>query len=80
MKAPEFYYKHVMKLFKTKNKLEALQMAADFTRSLEHLKVSDGESWPTEHPTIHGFQDNAGNIWSSGMASTDQQIIVYMYF
>nr|XP_022291929.1 uncharacterized protein LOC111103165 [Crassostrea virginica] len=42
--APEFYYKHVMKLFKTKNKLEALQMAADFTRSLEHLKVSDGES------------------------------------
>ncbi|XP_056016822.1 uncharacterized protein LOC130053519 [Ostrea edulis] len=39
--APDSFYKHVMKLSKTKNKMEALQLAADFTTALEHLKISD---------------------------------------
>ncbi|XP_061193413.1 uncharacterized protein LOC133201641 [Saccostrea echinata] len=39
--APEVFYKHVMKISKTKNKIEALQLAADFTRALEHLKIPD---------------------------------------
>jgi hypothetical protein len=30
-----------MKLSKTKNKMAALQLAADFTSALEHLKISD---------------------------------------
>ncbi|XP_052708079.1 uncharacterized protein LOC128183203 isoform X2 [Crassostrea angulata] len=42
--SPDNYYKHVMKLSKTKNKVEAFKMAADFTKSLEHLKITKKES------------------------------------
>nr|XP_011433027.2 uncharacterized protein LOC105332211 isoform X2 [Crassostrea gigas] len=42
--SPDNYYRHVMKLSKTKNKVEAFKMAADFTKSLEHLKITKEES------------------------------------
>lgn len=43
--APEGYYKHVMKISKSKNKMEALQLAADFTKALDHLEISEDDSW-----------------------------------
>lgn len=42
--APEGYYKHVMKISKSKNKMEALQLAADFTKALDHLEISEDDS------------------------------------